>query len=147
MAGLIFQPFLFIHTEFFQFIICLFNILICLRHIFELLSVLPAEKAHPADDSLFILIPGRQLFQFKDMQLHQIRILFSGFHITESNLPVTLFILRKMDEIQDAYMNAFLKYIIVFTLFDLPAVRFAYIKQYPAGPVAKISDLHLHIDF
>jgi len=44
-------------------------------------------------------------------------------------------------------MNAFLKYIIVFTLFDLPAVRFAYIKQYPAGPVAKISDLHLHIDF
>ena len=146
MAGLILHPFLFIHAEFLQFIIRLFNILVCLCHIFELLSVLPDEKAHPADDSLFILIPGRQLFQFKDMQLHQIRILFSGFHIAESNLPVTLFILRKVDEIQDAYMNALLQHIIIFALSDLPAVCFTHIKQHPAGPPAKISDLHLHID-
>ena len=58
----VFQAFLLIQAQLFQFVICLFNIFVFLCHILELLSGLPTQEAHPPDYTFLVLILFRKFF-------------------------------------------------------------------------------------
>ena len=79
------------------------------------------------------------------MKFHKIRIRDSCFYITEGNLMVTPFILRKMNEIKNAYMNTFFQVVIRVTLFKLSCVHLTQVKQNAVCPVSKVQYLHLKV--
>ena len=115
LSYFVLQPFLLVQTQFFQVFVCFFDIFIFLCHILELLPVLPSEKTHPADDSVFILILRRQFLKLQNMQFHQVSVLLSRLRVAECDPPVTPVILREMDKIKDADMDALPQFIIVIT--------------------------------
>ena len=79
------------------------------------------------------------------MQFHQVSVLLSRLHIAERNPSVTPVILREMDKIKDADMDALPQFIIVITFFNLSGINLAHIKEHPVCPVLKVRDLHLHV--
>ena len=79
------------------------------------------------------------------MEFHQISIGSTCFHITERNLMVTHFILRKMDEIKYTDVDTFLQILVRLSLFQLTSIHFPDVKEDTVCPVREIQHLHLQV--
>ena len=145
LTGFILKLCLFVCAEFLEFSVSFFDIFVFLCHGFKLPSGLPSEETHPVEDIWIVFQFFRQFFEFEDLYFHQIGILFAGFFIAEADRAVTVVILFKVNEIQDAHMDAFFEIFIRFAFFQLVRKNFAQVEQDPGVPVFEVCHLHFHI--